>query len=134
MPKFQNFLTLHLLPGLETNGEIIGVSLGVCQEFERRAPRSFKAWPVDNLWISMEFGEFNERTYRYDYHASLFLARKSYARIVVKTTLLVSFSKPFLKTRNRESRRRKNSISNYLITRIFIEINDDLKNVVDNSP
>ena len=27
-------------------------------EFERRAPRSFKTWPVDNLWISMEFGEF----------------------------------------------------------------------------
>jgi len=22
--------------------------------------RSFKAWSVDNLWISMEFGEFNE--------------------------------------------------------------------------
>ena len=39
----------------------------------------------------MEFVEFNERTYRYDHHASLFLARKSYARIVVKTTLLVSF-------------------------------------------
>ena len=52
---------------------------------------------MDNLWISMEFGEFNERTYRYDYHASLFLARKSYARIVVKTTLLVSFSKLFRK-------------------------------------
>ena len=28
------------------------------QEFERWAPRSFKAWAVDNLWISLEFGEF----------------------------------------------------------------------------
>ena len=36
--------------------------LGVCQEFGWRAPRSFKTWPVDNLWISMEFGEFGGKS------------------------------------------------------------------------
>ena len=42
-------------------------------EFERRAPRSFKAWPVDNFvdkYGVWEFGSLTKRTYRYDYHAS----------------------------------------------------------------
>jgi len=30
-------------------------------EFDWRAPRSFNAWAVDNLWISVEFGEFEGR-------------------------------------------------------------------------
>jgi len=53
--------------------------------------RSLETRPVDNLWISMEFGEFNERTYRYDYHASLFLARKSFARPCIVIRRLVIF-------------------------------------------
>ena len=82
--------------------------------------------------------EFNERTYRYDYHASLFLARKSYARIVVKTTLLVSFSKPFLKTRNRIFvailSEVSNSISNNTIPLIIRKSKGHYNNLVDNFP
>ena len=46
------------------------------QEFERRAPRSFKTRPVDKSvdnvdnWEFGEFGSLTKRTYRYDYHAS----------------------------------------------------------------
>jgi len=56
-----------------------------------RAARANHKCPIIMEFENGSLQEFNERTYRYDYHASLFLARKSYARIVVKTTLLVSF-------------------------------------------
>jgi hypothetical protein len=45
----------------KTNGVITGVSLGVSGSLNWRAPRSFNAWAVDNLWISVEFGEFEAR-------------------------------------------------------------------------
>ena len=72
MPITHRTEVLHLLPGLEQKNWRNHWSLkSEFVEFDWRAPRSFKTWPVDNLWISLEFGEFNERTYRYDYHASL---------------------------------------------------------------
>jgi hypothetical protein len=63
MPKFQNFLMpFTCWPGQEQNKWRNHWSLSWSfREFDWRAPRSFNAWAVDNLWISVEFGEFEGR-------------------------------------------------------------------------